>query len=616
MLGSAAGGRATRAAAIFAVALAGCCVLYGSSLGGGFLNWDDRSFVVDNPVVTGGLRLELLGLFGELHRDVYTPLHFISYALQYELWGLWTPGYRAFNLALFAGGLALLFALLRRCSPEAPTWIAALAAALYAVHPSHVESVAWITGLKDVQSFTLGLAAALVHLRAGRERSRGLWAAGLMLFIAALLSKNTVVVLPALLALLDASLNGSGAWRSLLRVAPHLALAAVISVIVAHHWAESDILRRTPQAGLAVRVGASYAHYLKATVWPFSLAPLYALDGQARTGAAVVGWLFVVAACVAAAALLRRRGLWGVAPAWFVLSLVPFCNIRPLYYWVNDRYLILPTLALAFVAHQLLQRASSAGRARPTAKRRRRRADRPRSTLPRPALGAAVVLMLIWGATTVSLAHAWSSSDSLWRLAVRRSPESYYARLKLAEVHAKVGRFALARHQLVKAARLRALPSAFLRLFAVALEQDVRGATSGAALSKSQRAALLAAFGRALREPAKLLRIASQLERQRQLNTAWAVLYTAHRQRPAAAEPRLRLASNSLKRGQPDEALQWLDRRPSRRAQLRRYFALKTYALSGAGRRTEALRLLRRAAAAFPGDPLIERLSRRLATGR
>src|SRR5216117_3489844 len=170
----------------------------------GFLiNWDDPTYVVDNPLIRGWSRGHLLEIFTKPYFDNFLPLHLVSYMVDYSLWGLNPFGYHLQSVIL--NGVNAVLALLVTRRLFADFTLASLAALLFAVHPSHVEAVAWISIRKDLLSTAFLFLTVYFYLRATGSRSldRGSYAASVAAFTLGLLSKVTIVALPLILLLLD-----------------------------------------------------------------------------------------------------------------------------------------------------------------------------------------------------------------------------------------------------------------------------------------------------------------------------------------------------------------------------------------------------------------------------
>jgi len=432
------------AAAAAAVVIASAVTVL-PSIDGEFLNWDDDRFVVDNPHVAGLTSENLVWAFGAVRFESYQPLHMVSYMIDGSLWPGSPAMYRIHNLVLYAIAVVLLLALLRRLGFE--TVGAALGALLFALAPFHVESVAWISGRKDVLALALALSAWHLHLSAqGALRRRALLLAGsVVLFLGALLAKSAAMVVPPMMLAADVGLRGERPRAALLRCLPCLALAAAAGVAVTALWSGSELIRPEIEAGPAGRVGLvgfTLGHYLGTVAWPFRLSPLYA---DPSPSALWIGAALALAAVLAFAALVAigvRRG-WNVrgpvvAAVWFGCGIGPFLNLAPLYYLVADRYLLFPSLGLALAVALLANALLRLGR------------------IDRRVIGGAGLLLLAaaWGMGRAEESRAWRDSASLWTHAVEREPEAFFARLKLAETLRESGDPAGAAEQYRQARRI------------------------------------------------------------------------------------------------------------------------------------------------------------------
>ena len=265
----------------------------------------------------------------------YYPLTHTAFWVQSRLWGDETLGYHLVNVAFHLATSLLLFALLRRL--EVPG--ALLAAAVFALHPVHVESVAWITELKNTLSGALFAAAALAYLRFDEARRKRAYALALALFVLGLLAKTVVAVLPA--ALLVAFWWRRGRLeprRDVLPLVPFFALGLAAGLVTA--WVE----RQYVIGGLAVHFGLGAKErlllagraiwfYLGKLVWPAELVFLYPRWDLGRPA----WWAFLFPA----GALLLLVAAWALRKKWrgplaallfFVLALLPalgFVDVYP-----------------------------------------------------------------------------------------------------------------------------------------------------------------------------------------------------------------------------------------------------------------------------------------------
>jgi tetratricopeptide (TPR) repeat protein len=406
------------------VALA--AVALGPGLSGELLNWDDDRFVRDDEL-TRGFDLEAAGrIFAGPHFEAYHPLHLLSYMLDFELWGLWAPGYKLLNFALYGLCLALLYLLLRRLGlSQLGAWAATL---LFAVHPLHVEAVVWVTARKEPLSLALMLGAALAHVRSERLRDR--WSlAAVALFALAVLTKTSTVVLPALLLAADLLVRRRPWRQALVAAAPMAAVALAVGLYVVSLWQENEMTRPMPARGapgLLALWGKTYWHYLAKTIWPARLSPVYPIDREGGGSFDLVAAAgFAAWAAALALALRSRDRLLSLGAVWAAVALLPVSNLVPVYFFVQDRYALIATAGAALVAGRLVERLAAAGL-------------RGRS-LRWPAAAAAIILALALASVSAAQASAWRTSLSLWRRATTAQPRAFYGFLALGHTLRDLG---------------------------------------------------------------------------------------------------------------------------------------------------------------------------------
>jgi protein O-mannosyl-transferase len=445
-----------------ALVFAGALAAFLPATGGGFLNWDDAENLVANSHYRGLGPTELRWIFTAVHMGHYIPVTWLTFALDYLLWGMNPAGYHFTSILIHALNAVLVYLvalrLLALTIPPHPTPLppgergwgegevpvhlgAALAAFLWALHPLRVESVVWITERRDVVSGFFALAAVLAYLasahRAGPDGRlhRGFYWTAVGAFVLAAFSKSIVVGLPLVLVALDAyplrrlpmtrgGLSRGHWWRRALRRAlveklPFLgvaALAAGTMLAIGFRW---GILAPIAAESIPQRLAlAAYSlvFYLGKTLWPWPLSPLYSLYRPVDPLAAryLVPGVTVVAVTLVLLAL-RRRWPAGLA-AWvaYVAMLLPASGIFPNGPQIAaDRYSYLPGVAWAMVAGAGVPwgwRAWLAGR------------------LSAPVAGAALAaaLVLLAGLTMLTERQigVWRDSVTLWRHAAWADPDS------------------------------------------------------------------------------------------------------------------------------------------------------------------------------------------------
>jgi len=301
-----------RAAGPALVGLAALAVFL-PSLRNGFVDWDDARNLLDNLAYRGLGPDQLRWMWTTFHLGPYQPLSWMTYGLDYLIWGMRPLGYHLTSALLHAIAAGLLVAVVARLLPQRGESFAVLTALLWAVHPLRVEAVSWATERREVLCGAFALAALLGHLR-----GRPFWSA--VLALAAMLSKGTAVVLPALFFLVD--VHRDVPWgKALRRQAPLLLAAAAVAAlaVVGQRYAQAlASLQQVAPADRLLLFLHNLGFYAWKTVWPVHLAPLYSLTGSAagvRLGAAAS------ATALAAGAFLgrRNRGMLLLLAAYVVL---------------------------------------------------------------------------------------------------------------------------------------------------------------------------------------------------------------------------------------------------------------------------------------------------------
>jgi len=436
--------------ALASAAVAGAAfALFASTLGHGFVNWDDGVYVYANPLLHPLTLDRFAWIATHVYYYAYIPVTLWSHALDVALWGLDPQGHHLTNVLLHAANAALLLlvgvALLRSRRAEGSHTLVGLsiAALLFAVHPLRAESVSWISDRKDLLCAFFLLPSLLAYLEAARRKSRSgrVWyAVSLTLFTLAALSKPVAITFPIFLVLLD------GIWlrrvRPILEKVPYLLVSSIL-VLVSFRQATNPkrpyaLTHLTVPESILVRFHA-LAFPLEKTLAPFGLSPIYPRAGVAWLAASFALVLVITALCV----WLYRQGHPAPALAWaaYVLFLLPnvaglSSGMEP----VADRYSYLPTAGIALLAGGALTMVW-------------RRGGAPRALAATLAL--ALVLALSWSAR--AQAARWKSSIRLWESVVAGSPprrDYEDAYVNLGAAYAEAGRPREARVALERAVKI------------------------------------------------------------------------------------------------------------------------------------------------------------------
>ena len=397
----------------------------------GFVNFDDPDYVSGNPVVQSGLTAAGVGWAFGFHAANWIPLTWLAHMTDCTLFGVNPAAHHFVNVLFHAASAALLFVLLFRLTEK--TWPSAFVAALFAWHPLHVESVAWVSERKDTLSTFFALLALIAYTKYVQEESRrGYWLA-LAAFVASLLAKGMFVTLPCLLLLLDfwplqrlqtEKIEFRAFAKLVFEKTPFFLLVVPLSILtcLAQRGAMAT-LERVPFMLRLENSLAAYAGYLLKIFWPVKLAFFYPL-------AAAPFWL-VLAATVGLAAISifawRVRRAFPFVPVgwgWFLGTLVPVIGLVQVgEQAMADRYSYFPAIGIfiivAFGGAELASRFSLAKK------------------ILFPAAG--LILTGCVALTEIQLQY-WRSDETLFSHAVAVTGENEIAHLNLGVVYEKAGR--------------------------------------------------------------------------------------------------------------------------------------------------------------------------------
>lgn len=443
--------RPGRLEALIAAALvAAVFASFSPVLRNGFVDYDDTIYVTRNAAVRDGLSFAgARWAFSTTHAGNWHPATWLSHMLDAQLFGLVPRGHHATSLFLHAANTVLLFALLRTMTRA--LWRSALVAALFALHPTRVESVAWVAERKDVLSTFFWFAstcAYVAYTRAPRgAAARGRFALAAALLGLGLLSKPMLVTLPITLLVLDywplRRVNGERPLRALaLEKAPLFALAAVSAVVTfvvqrgAH--AVGTLETYAPPARVANALVAT-ATYLRQAVWPAELAVFYPYSRESL-GAAPVATAAILVATISVVAYRARAShpAFAAGWCWFVVTLLPVIGLVQVGEQARaDRYTYVPYVGLFVAAVWEVARVAQSG------------------TRARAAAVAATCAVAAFGVATAAQARHWRTSETLFTHALRVTKENSLAHNNLGHALNESGRFTEAVPHFQEALRIR-----------------------------------------------------------------------------------------------------------------------------------------------------------------
>ena len=392
--------------------------------GHGFIDLDDGTYVEWNPWVQAGLTWRgVVWAFTTGHAANWHPLTWLSHMLDCQLYGLHAGGHHLTSLALHVASTLLLYRLFLRTTNA--LWPSAFVAAVFGLHPLHVESVAWVAERKDVLSAFFWILTTLAYVAWTEKRGTGRYLLVVGLYALGLMSKPMLVTLPFTLLLLDVWPLGRA--KALLREKiPLFALAALSSVVtflVQQAGGAMTLGERVP-IGLRVENAiVAYVLYLAKTVAPVRLLVYYPYPHAGYAGWQVAGAVLLLAAATALALRERTRRPWlAVGWLWFLGTLVPvigFVQVGP--QAMADRYAYVPLIGLSIAV------AYSA------------------SFLP----ALLVVAAGAWTALTWIQVGLWKDDRTLFGHMVEVAPENHLGQGVLGNVDLHEGRYgdAIARYR-------------------------------------------------------------------------------------------------------------------------------------------------------------------------
>jgi len=395
-----------------------------------FVVYDDKAFVTENPAVLHGLAWDgVVHAFTTATQGNYVPLAWLSHMLDVELFGLDAGAHHLVNVLLHLLATLLLFEVSRRATRD--IWPSAFVAAVFGVHPIHVESVAWVAERRDALSglffvATLGAYTSWARAPSGRAPR---YIALLLLYTMGLLSKPMLVTVPFVLLLLDLwplRRTNVGLGRLLGEKLPLLVPALAVSVLAV--TTQGAVLATLGELPLGARISnalLAYTTYLGQLLVPVSLAVFYPLEFEPRPLETLAAAGLLAAITAFALATWRERPYLVVGWLWFVGMLVPVIGLVQVgSQAMADRYTYLPSIGLSLAAAWGGAAVLRGG------------APLPAKQILGGAAATWLCVCLLLGRAQV---FTWQDSVTLFRHARLVTGENVVAELNLAEAYADAG---------------------------------------------------------------------------------------------------------------------------------------------------------------------------------
>jgi len=386
------------------------CAAYSSVVHFGFVAYDDTKYIVENTHLRDGITAQnLKWIFFSFSPDNWFPVTRLSMLLDYKLFGLAAGWHHAENVAIHALASVLLFGFLRRATGV--RWPCAFVAFVFALHPLHVESVAWVSERKDVLCALFWFATFWAWLRYTEKPSTGRYVAALLWFCLGLMAKPMIVTLPFLLFLLDLwPLRRAVSLKLVLEKVPFVALSGAVMWITmqAQHTALTVV--GTPVLR-AENTLMSIAGYIADTFWPARLWAVRAYPVSLPAWQAIAVAVVLAAISVYVVRQIPRRPFLATGWFWFLITLGPVIGLVQVGGQARaDRYMYVPMVGLLIIVGWgfagFVERRPSMGRSI-------------------GGLGIAVCLSL--AVVTWNQTQYWSDTNELFQHAIQMDPGNYLA---------------------------------------------------------------------------------------------------------------------------------------------------------------------------------------------
>jgi len=470
--------RLTLCLALFAATL----VFYSPVAQNGYVLLDDVPYILGNPQVRSGISWQTIKWsFTTFHAGYWHPVTWLSHALDCQLFGINPAGHHVVSVLIHAANAVLLFLVLQEAT--ALVWPSWFVAALFALHPVNVESVAWAAERKNVLSMFFFLLAMWVHGKYVSKGGRWRYASVAACFAVGLMAKPQIITLPCVLLLWDywplnrmfpkASGNReSTPQRSfaflVLEKIPLFLIAAAGSIITVLGQRSAEAVRSVSDYTLSGRIEnaiVSYVRYLKNLFWPVHLTPLYPHPENTLRWWQVAGSVVVLLAITAAVLRWRERRYLAVGWLWFLGVLVPMIGIVQVGdQAMADRFEYIPMIGILLALVWGLNDLA-----------RDRNMSASLTAVP------AILVLTILGGLTYHQAGYWKDGITLFRytLSITKNQNDYLAHQALAMALDSAGRVEEAIPEFEAAEGMRAFP--LPQVMNLAIYEQRNGHLTGAA---------------------------------------------------------------------------------------------------------------------------------------
>jgi len=321
-----------------------------------FVSYDDPFYITGNSHVQSGVTLNgFFWTFATKYFGLWNPLVWLSFMFDYELYGLNAGGYHLTNLILHILSTLLLFWIFCRMTDE--IWKSAFVAAFFALHPLHIESVAWISERKDVLSAFFWMLTLCLYVYYTEQPVLKRYLLVVFAFVLALLSKPMVITLPLILILMDfwplkrfESRKSNLLMWQVKEKLPFFILSLILIFITFHTPGSNVSYKFLPLQDRLANAPVAFVTYLIKTFWPLNLAVFYPFPKHIPIGQVMGASLLIVFISVAVIVLFKKAPQLFAGWLWYAITISPVIGIIQIGdFAVADRYHYLPSVGIVIM---------------------------------------------------------------------------------------------------------------------------------------------------------------------------------------------------------------------------------------------------------------------------
>jgi Flp pilus assembly protein TadD len=421
---------------LFLMCLALCLstlAVYSQVAGHDFIAYDDDQYVYENTHIKNGLTpSSIKWSLTTFYFANWHPLTWMSHMLDYQIFGLNAGGHHIVNLLLHIANVLLLFATLLGMTRR--PWRSFIVSAIFALHPLHVESVAWVCERKDVLSAFFGFITILLYSTYAKAPSKRKYAYFVLTFVLGLMSKSMLVTIPFVLLLLDIwplrRTPWPANWKNLkpLIIEKTLLFLLIIPVsiftfLAAQQYGEVASLVHLPFSARLGNAAIAYVVYIGKAIWPMNLAVLYPIHTHSIQNA-IAATILILAITYAAFYSTKRHSYFLVGWLWYLGMLFPVIGLAQAgAQSMADRFTYLPLVGLSIAIVWGIAEQISGKR-----------------ILTNVAIGLAAVVLLCFGVAAYRQTELWKDSRTLFEHTVAVTKGNYIINNNLGVILAGEGK--------------------------------------------------------------------------------------------------------------------------------------------------------------------------------